>query len=42
MEPRDPQLRRIHASLTIAKALQAIRGDGASLQGCIKVDGTFA
>jgi hypothetical protein len=33
--------RRIDAPLTIAKALRAKRGVEASLQGLIKVDGTF-
>jgi hypothetical protein len=33
--------RRIDASLTIAKAFGEIRGLEASLQGRIKVDGTF-
>jgi hypothetical protein len=37
-----PYSRRIEASLTIAKAFEEIRGVEASLQGRIKVDGTFA
>lgn len=37
-----PQERRIQAPLSITKAFRVFCGDGASLQGLIKVDGTFA
>jgi hypothetical protein len=37
-----PQERRIQAPLSITKAFRVVRGDGAFLQGLIKVDGTFA
>jgi hypothetical protein len=39
--PARSHPRRIDASLTIAKAFQGFRAVEASLQGCIKVDGTF-
>jgi hypothetical protein len=37
-----PQERRIQASLSITKGFRVFGGDWASLQGLIKVDGTFA
>jgi hypothetical protein len=42
MFPDKPQERRIQPLLSITKAFRAFRGDWASLQGLIKVDGTFA
>jgi hypothetical protein len=39
---RRPQERRIQTLLSITKGFRVLCGDGASLQGLIKVDGTFA